>query len=219
MTNTLQASPLPATSYAVALYMTHLTKSHLKSATMRCHLSAIAFFHKIHDHPDPSSSFLIKKLLLSNSKIETPGVIRRAITANILHKLLLTLASSGFSQYENRLYTAIFTIMYHAALRASEICWTPQADHTLQAQQLKIITTNKGDSIKITFHSYKHSQKVPTPMVIYPTGTQICPVKAYKKYTRNRGHTEGPAFSNQNKLPITRQQLAHTLHILLPNCI
>ena len=207
---------MPATSYAVALYITHLTQFSLKSSTIRSHLSAIAFFHKIRDQPDPTTSFLVKKLLISNSKIEAPASIRKPITSKILSGLISALNSQGYGRFDRRLYTAIFTLMYHAALRASEICKTPQADHTLKESQLAILNTNKGEGIKIDFRSYKHSHSQPTPMVVYSTGNLICPVTAYRRYINSRGPTHGHAFSNMDKSAISRQQIAQVLQTLLP---
>ena len=105
--------------------------------------------------------------------------------------------------------------MYHAALRSSEVCVTPQAGHTLQASELELINSRGKDALKINFSSYKHSRTQPKPLIIYPSKSQICAVKAFKLYKRPVTPRDGPAFITANKHPLTRQLLATTLHDLL----
>ena len=217
MHNKLKAKPLRATSYEIALYITHLTNSGLKSTTIRTHLSAIAFFHKIHDYPDPTNSFLIKKLLTAGKKTENPPATRKPITAKILRRLLNSLTTQGYNNYDKKLFTSIFNVMYHAALRASEICKTPFAQHTLKASQLQLFTTSKGQAIKINFKSYKHSKHDITPLAIYACGTIICPIAAYKRYQHVRPLADGLAFINKDHTPICRQQISDVLDTLLVN--
>ena len=113
------------------------------------------------------------------------------------------------------MYSSVFTLMYHAALRASEICVTPLASHTLKANQLIITKTTNGNAIKIKFSSYKHSTSEPTPLVIYPSETNGCPVKAYKEFCHVRCKHTDLAYVNKDNTPLSRQQLARTLHGLL----
>jgi site-specific recombinase XerD len=215
MENNLNTKALPASTYEVALYITHLAQSGLKSTTCRTHLSAISFFHKIHSHPDPADSFLIRKLLTSHKKNDDPPAVRKPITAKILTKLIKKIQTSTYTSHSKKLYTSVFTMMYHAALRASETCVTPQSSHTLKAPQLELNKIPTGNTIKIKFTSYKHSQSQPTPLVIYPSDLSTCPIRAYQRYSHSRGRTNGPAFRNRDKTPLTRQQLAKTLHHLL----
>jgi site-specific recombinase XerD len=147
----LKAKPLGATAYEIALYITHLTNSGLKSTTIRTHLSAIAFFHKIHDCPDPTTSFIIKKLLAAGKKTESPQATHKPITAKILKRLLNSLKTQDYKNYDKIMFTSIFNVMYQAAFRASEICETPFAQHTLKASQLQISKTSKGEAIMLFY--------------------------------------------------------------------
>ena len=215
MRRKLQAPTLPSTAYNVALYVTHLAKSKLRSTTIRSHLSAIAFYHKINGFPNPSSSFLINKLLSSYNKRDGPSLVRKPITAHVLHRLLSALDSSGYSRRDRKLYRAVFTIMYHAALRASEVCVSSQASHTLQRSQMELISSTSGDAVKIHFRSYKHSKGHPCPLVVYPSGKTGCAVRAYKSYLGRSHLDDGPAFQVGNDTPLTRPLLAKLLHSLL----
>ena len=217
METQLNANSLCASPYEMALYVTYLSKKNkLKSTTIRSHLSAIAFFQKINGKPDSTNTFLIKKLLTCHRKKDKPPQIRKPITEHCLQKLVTSLKTSGSTKYDKRLYTALFTIMYHAALRASEVCVTPHANHTLKSTQLEIIQTHKGPAIKIKFLSYKHSQGQPTPLIIYSSKGITCPVKAYQTYLRMQQRpSQGSAFKNRDSSPLSRQQLANVLHEIL----
>ena len=214
MEETLHIAPLPSKPNDIALYVTHLSST-LKTATIRSHLSAVAFFHQLHGYANPTSSFLIKKLLASRKKREACPPTRKAITINILRRLISTLKLPKYSSYERKLYTAVFNIMYHAALRASEVCITPSSAHTLKASQLKTVPCRKGEALKIHFASYKHSPRAPKPLILYPTQSSTCAVGAYNLYIRPQTKRDGPAFLVDRRRPLTRQLLASTLHDLL----
>ena len=65
----LGKSPLPTSSYDVALYVTHVRHNEkIKSTTLRSRLSAIAYYHKINSHNDPTKDFIISKLVKSHAK-------------------------------------------------------------------------------------------------------------------------------------------------------
>jgi site-specific recombinase XerD len=214
MEHTLHTAPLPANPHDIALYVTHLG-SKLKTSTIRSHLSAVAFFHQIHGFENPTSSFLIKKLLAGHRRRErhTPG--RKPVTIKLLGQLLSALRSGNFSPFQRKLFRAIFTLMYHAALRASEICVTPNACHALTASDIAVIPCKQGEALKISFKTYKHSPKQPKPMIIYPTHSQTCAVRAYKLYARPQAQRDGPAFLTTLGRPLTRQLISSVLRDLL----
>lgn len=214
MTNTLHTDPLPSHPHDIALYVTHLSSA-LKTATIRSHLSAVAFFHQIHGYANPTSSFLVKKLLVGHKKRESKPAVRKPITLDILTRIVSALRSSTYSSYERKLYRAVFTTMYHAALRASEICVTPYSSHTLKASQLNLFRCGKVKVLKLCFTSYKHSPCQPKPLILYPTKSTTCAVRSYTLYARPHTKRDGPAFLMASRRPLTRQLLARNLHYLL----
>jgi site-specific recombinase XerC len=120
---TLHKKSLPSSSYSVALYTTKLHKEGLKSTTIRSRLSAIAFYHKVNGHRNPTTSFLTDKLLCSYKKSDQPTAVRKPITKKILTSLLNAIqTSTSTEQHDKKLYKALFSIMYEAALRSSEVC-------------------------------------------------------------------------------------------------
>lgn len=213
---TLSTQYLPASPLTVSLYVTHLHKQ-LKHSSIRSVLSAIAFHHKLHNLTDPTKSFITQKLLHSYSKTDLPPPIREPITEDILLQLTHALKSSTFQSYDKRLYSSLFSVMYHAALRVSEVCPMPSSKHTLTRQQLTLVNYHNSQCLKISFTSYKHSSTAPQPILLHPTHTSTCPVHTYSKYITRRPQAKShyPAFCHYDGQPITRTHLLHTLHTLI----
>lgn len=101
--------------------------------------------------------------------------------------------------------------MFHAALRASEICKTPSSSHTLRADQIHYIQRRRGSVLKISFSLYKYSPKSTTPLILNTTSDNTCPVTAYHRYLKVRTKHVCPAFSLRNNKPFTRQKLLAVL--------
>ena len=168
ITSVIGACALPATPHNTGLYITHLRRSGLRSTTMKSHLSVISFFHKLHGLESPTNAFVVTKLLDGYSKREPPAKQRGPITLSTLTKLVRATTLCSLSKYNTRLYASIFTLMYHAALRASEICIMPSCSHTLQSSQIEVLSHSKGTQLRVTFHTFKHSRGPQVPFLIHP---------------------------------------------------
>lgn len=212
--NKLRAKSMPCSKYNLALYVTHLAGQRLKTSSIRSNLSAIAFFHKVNGHKDPTKSFLISKLLLSYTKRDSPQRTRQPLTQKILRKLVSATRTLR-NNYTGRLLRSLFTLMYHAGLRSSEVCHTRLASHTLQLSQVQVLGSGSKQSLRVSFTSYKHSMSTPTPLNLNKTGCTTCPVRAFKAFLRSRGTKPGPAFIHSNGAPVLRQQVVQHLQSLL----
>jgi site-specific recombinase XerD len=212
----LHSSHLPATSYTTALYVTHLHQSGLKNTTIKTHLSAIAYFHKINYYEDPTKSFTIQKLLKAYQRKAKPPQLRRPITRNILQRLLTTISSSTFPPYHKILFKALFAIMYHAALRIGEVTTSTRTDHNLTTKQIKIKGTQSSKRLTIHFRTYKHSPATTTPLVIHSSNSPFCPVALFQQLRAHHYQKANhPAFSWQDGSPLTRNFVVDNLHTLL----
>lgn len=207
MINVLEEKAHPAKSRQVALYVTYLHRQGLRTNTIRTHLSAIAYFHKIRHNIDPTSTFTIKRLLAGYTKQDTPAKSRKPITKPLLQNILSSIAKKVGCAYTKALFLAMITLMYHAALRVSEVCHTPRAQHTLQ---LKHIHT-KANSMKLQFDTYKHNTQPTTKLTITATKDTYCPVHLMKKYLAKRGSLPGLLFCTKQGKPTYRTQLTNTI--------
>ena len=198
MRKTLKSSPLPATSYHVSLFITHLHLKKLKCSSIRSYLSAIAFTHKLHGHIDPTDCFRIKKLLLALKKKTNRTGGRRAITKALLHKIISALPTLNISRYYQKLFKCLFLIMYFACLRISEVATVRHSSHTVQSKNVRMI----NGMLCIRLDSYKHSNQQSSKILLQPTFDKLCPSR--------RNHS-GPLFITRRGKGISRDRVALTL--------
>ena len=160
---------LPSSPDSIALYMTHLHRLGLQSTTIRAHLSALSFFHRIKGYPSPTSAFLITKLLETYRRRDRPRRTRKPIHSYLLKRVNSALSRHQFG-YDSYLYRAIFSLMYHGALRISEIAPTTTNSHALLLDQVHIKDEKHGRpaSVKIIFRSFKHTPRATTTLKLKP---------------------------------------------------
>ena len=212
---TLDQSPLPASKELVSLYVAYIRNTLvLKATTIQSRLSAISHYHSMSDFDSPTSSYVIDSLIASYSKNDSPPAIRKAITKDILLKILESI-NSRENAYSKKLYCAMICLMYHGLLRCSEVTHSTKCNHNLKSSQ---VTLEKGSRLKITFISYKHSKPNPPPLLIRPPGDASCPYTAVKRYLKVRPQGPEPVFCNQNGRPVSRNQLVCVLKTHLAFC-
>lgn len=200
----------------MALYAAHLHTCGLKGSTIQTHLSAIAYHHKLNGCHDPTKAFLIQKLLAAYQRHDKPQPVRQPITQDVLQKLLDSLTNCSLPLYHQHLFRALFSLMYHAALRCSEVTHSPTNSHNLQASQISVVHKGSSSSLAINFITYKHSAPSPPPIIIHSTGSSVCPVRLYLKYLQFRQHRcHLPAFCLPDGSPLMRTVLVTTLHTVL----
>ena len=206
--------PIPASPYAISLYITYLYKCGYLTSTIQLHLSAISYKHKLHGiHKDhlPTKSFCIKQLLKSFKKSENHTPKRKPINKYMLSAIINSIDRSNIPLYNKYLYGAAFSLLYHAALRSCELCYTPYSAHSLLLHHIKLKQRDGKLYLKLRLPSYKHSVCKPTPILVRATSSNICPVSLYSQYTQQRGSGSGLAFLHESGAPLTRNQLAQFL--------
>ena len=204
-----QSTELPFSQRQIHLYVAHLHTQNYKHSTIATQLAAISHYHKMASLPDPTSTYASAKLLTGVKKTQcNPPDARQPITKQILEGLIVALHPCSISRYEQLLYSALFSMMYHACLRASEVLLTENHQHILQLSQLE---EQRNKSYKLQFTSYKHATSDRSKLFIMPTGDQACPVHHMSRYLQVRGKRQGPIFINKGA-PVTRQQFTTVLN-------
>ena len=79
-------------------------------------ISGISTFHKIRSWEDPSSAFIIRKLLEGCRRLRKSHDIRAPITESILSKINQVLPNICFSSSEVALFKAAFFLAYYGLL-------------------------------------------------------------------------------------------------------
>ena len=206
-----QQNWFPASVTAVALFMAYLIDKGSSSSTVATSLSALGYIHKLAHHTDPTSHFVIRKILAGSAKIAKSVDSRLPITVDILKKLLGATFRISRSHYEALLFRCMFIIMFYAFLRVGEATESP---NNLQFSQ--VIVSPSG--INITFYKFKHHTGPPIVVSIPASGTEYCPVSITIKYLRLRGAAQGPFFSYPGGIAVTSSQFSTFLSNALSWC-
>ena len=94
-----QTTVFPSSIIQVMSYLAHLFKLGLAPSTLSVHLSAISFIHKINSFTDPTSSFLIKRMMLGAKKTKNLPDTRKPIQLHILYKMVDSISLLAADHY------------------------------------------------------------------------------------------------------------------------
>ena len=206
--HTLEEKLLPCKTQAL-----DLSEQGYAHTTIRTHISAINFLHKVGNYPSPGESFMIKKVLTGLGKQSQSFDKRLPITMNILEKLTtcLNVPLHG-NTYLSTMLKAMFSLAFHAFLRVGEITTTKGANHNIQLSQI----SKSKEGIKISLKNFKHAPlNHTTTLLITPTHKETCPVVLLTKYLEIRPKILGPLFIFKDDTPVSRNYFSKCLQ----NCL
>ena len=109
----------PVRVSSLALFIASLVNQSYKPSTISSYV--IGYVHKLKAIPDPTSSFLILKLLRACHKQQKNVDSRMPIVKPVLERLMLTLVHMGTDHYRQHLFQAMFALAFYAFLRIGEI--------------------------------------------------------------------------------------------------
>ena len=118
---------------------------------MKTYCSGISFFHKVHELTDPTSSFVIQKMLEGRCRSQKQNDNRATISKHLLTGICAKLNEICYSPYEVLLFKAIFTLAYFGLCRISELVYTGpmHTDRPLQWGDVSYNSCNKVLVIQI----------------------------------------------------------------------
>lgn len=198
---------LPLEVKTIGLYISHLHSIGLQPSTIQSHLSAISYVHKIRDIRDPTQAFLVGKLMISLHKSSPCKDIRLPITRDVLQLLIKAVHRIESNEYNLLMFSAMFSLAYHACLRVGEYTMSANAKNVLQLKQVTTVKQgNLRQALRIHFASFKHSKGREPILEIQAQVDDSCPVLALNKYVSVRPDIAGPLFVNSCGKPVTRLQ-------------
>ena len=177
---------LPFSTDTVCLFVTQLIDHGSSANSIASTLSAISYFHKLHNAADPCQNFAVRQLALAAQKSSQPLPKRSAIDIDLLARLV-ELALSTCSHYEGILLSSMLSLAFFLGLRLSEYT---KSVHNLQISQVAL----SENLLKVTFNSFKHSTPHQPPHLMYTLKKPFCPVLLLRQYLTLRGEKEGPLF-------------------------
>lgn len=197
----------PSSVTTVSLYIAHLFQRGYAASTISTAVSIIGYFHKIKQHSDPTSAFVVKKMLVGVSKSRPACDVRLPVTLDILHKLVVTSSQVTSSYFHKVLITAMYLLAFHGFLRISELAVSSANNHVLCLSNVVLHDT----SIVVKFSSFKHHKGHPHSIVISGTSDPLCPVVALTRYVQLRGSQPGPLFLFPDNSPVSQSYFRSTL--------
>ena len=205
-------STWPSTVQQVAAFIAHLSLSDRAPSTIANYVSGISYFHKINLWPDPTSNFLICKLLEGARRQAGQRVdSRRPVTFGLLVKFLHALPQICRNGYEAKLFQAAFSLAYFAFLRVGEFTAVSKNADVTQIIHLHDVCLMENRLLLTIRHAKNNQLNKPVTIEIvgFPKdGVASCPVRLLGEYLKVRpGVLSSKAlFIHWDGSPLTRYQ-------------
>lgn len=191
-------------------FIAYLSVQSYSPNTVKSYLAGLGFKMKMENTIDSTESFIIKKMISGMSKTYKSIDIRKPISENILADLINVLPKVCFSQYEAKLFSAIFALAFFAFLRIGEAVSSGLGDHIIQRNDLEIDQTTKNISITIASSKtdqYGHKTK----LVINSGSSNVELFEIINQYLKVRPLILGPLFCHLNHKVVSRFQVCKVL--------
>jgi len=200
----------------------------LKATSISGYLSGVRNLHIIKGAPEPKIRTEIVAMVLEGKKnmdaaerLRGPQHERQPVTLDIM-KLLKAQIKKWEATYKNKLTAwLICTLLFHAACRGGELlCRTSSTfDPTVNLLRKDIcLVEGQGTAgaavLQLKLKNPKECKDNRAIIVdIFESGSQICPVQAYKKWDRSTTgeDMDMPAFTWDNGRPVTTNAMNNLL--------
>ena len=213
-TRSIGAGSLPATSKTIQKYISYCFIKRRKYGSIRSAVTAVSFFHKMNDSPDPTKHYrvtLLFKGVKRNSKKKTKLL---PISHGLLEKIL-DKTYNILTVYDKKCLQASFLLLYYGCLRIGELVKSGKPNHMIRAENVRFLYKGKNlKGVRITLDSYKHSDE-PVTFKIKCAAKQYCPVRALLAFFHIRGSGDGPVFIKSNSKMVTRDFIASHLKSII----
>lgn len=203
----------PAAVIHVQYFISSCFERGFSPATISSYCSGISFFHKINNLSDPTSTFIIQKMLEGCRRSRKHHDNRAPISKETLNKICSKLPQICSNQYETLLFTAAFTLAYYGLLRVSELVYTDpmHKDRPLQLSDVSYDTKNKTLILQIRKSKTDQAGKA-CKLTIHPADKgSICCINSVLLFMGVRPKIEGILLCHQNRDHLTRYQFTSIL--------
>ena len=118
-----------------------------------------------------------------------------------MEDVLNYIKKENLRKYNEVLYTDMFTLAHHCALRVSEYCWTKGSYHTIKYNNLAF-DKQEISKMVISIPSSKCNQGQVKMEVKQAIADETCPVTSMIEYIKLRSTKPGQLFITKNGCPI-----------------
>lgn len=197
-------------------YIAFLSKEGYSYKTAKTYLSGINHKIKLNNWNDHSNSFILEKMLKGMQRIGKTIDSRKPITIDVLKQILPVLRNVCNSFYEQKLFSAAFSLAFFGFMRIGEIAYSNKAaDHVLQISDISF--NDSYSEVFVVVKSSKTDQTGHSTTLILSQNEndQICAVHNLKAFIQLRPKVAGPLFCHLNHIAISRYQFLVVLRAAL----
>ncbi|XP_032225766.1 uncharacterized protein LOC5501569 [Nematostella vectensis] len=164
-TNIAFSATLPISPPTLPLFIAYLFDKNYAPATVNTYVSALGYFHRLSDLPDPSKAFFILQMLKGYGKIGFRLDSGLPITFPILHRLVEAANNFSLSSFLIARFQAMCLLAFHAFLRVGEITTSSgnKGNPPLAIHQITKMFNEQKEivALKLTFGNFKQLQSAP----------------------------------------------------------
>ena len=187
----------PTPENAILTFISYLHTQHFSPATISTYVTALSYMNKLKGREDPTTSFLIKKLLVAVTRQSSRPDSRIPITLYILHDLIRVLPTVSNSSFNMHLFKTMFLTLFYGFLRIGKVT----ARNVNECSPLTLANcefeydNSAPTRVKLGIADFKHNQsKSLFQITISKTINVYCPVSALHEYLSLRGESPGSLF-------------------------
>lgn len=212
---------LPLSVIQICNFIGALFDKSYSPSTITSHVSAISYIHKILGIFDPTSAFVVKKLLKGCNNLRKSHDTRLPITKQILEKIIDGIDKCIDNNFTKTLLKAVFLLAFNAFLRLGEILVRSpkEAGSVIQKQDVTFTYCNRRpQSLTLVIRHYKNiknNQPVTITIEANHNNSQLCPVTAVHSHLENHSRVDGPLFQNIGGTPVTHSYVTGQLTFIL----
>lgn len=195
----------------VAAFVSHCFQHGYAPATVTTYIASLSYLHKCRTLQDPTSSFIVRKLLEGLKRLRSRRDGRAPITNDILVQICRSLPFICFNSYESALFHATFCLAYFGLFRVGELVYTDhrQAGYALRRDDVTLMAGIL--TIRLRVSKTNHSGKPIYLTIKSIRDKSICPVLAVSIYLKLRPTSATNLFCHVDGSPLTRYQFAAIL--------
>ena len=188
----------------------HLSLKGLAYSIACTYIAALSYHCKLQRFHDPTSVFLVIKLLQGLKRARHTADSRLPITKSILTKIFQVLPCICRNDFESSLFAAAFSLAFHGLLRVGELVIHPNSSsRVLQSSDVNVDRAQGAINITITYSKTDQMGRG-TVLNISRVGDQTCPLDKIVAF-KVRPNITGPFFCHFDSSPLTRYQFTAIL--------
>ena len=170
----------------VILYVANLAEQGARPTTVATQLSALSFIHKLRGLPDPTTTFIVSKMIQGLRHTSKPPTARLPITLQILQRIIRALTITITSNYQRSMFSDMFLLAFYACLRIGETALNRISSHLLQLSDVRFVHALgfANTNAIINLSSFKHSSSNSIQSIRIRDSPPMYPVRSLINYIK-----------------------------------